>query len=124
MSKSPDKRMAAYIPIDVYSLGVAVFRNEKRRAAVLRDQGCDDIADGNPAALASAYRDYANDGTVRLSMVLKRGTTRATWAHECVHIADFVMDHVGIPLGIDNTEVRAYLVGHLFAHLDTCEALQ
>ncbi len=34
-------------------------------------------------------------------------------AHECVHIAHCVMDHMGIPISLKNTEVEAYIVGFL-----------
>jgi hypothetical protein len=51
-------------------------------------------------------------------MVIKPKATKATWAHECVHIADFVMNRLGIPMGVRNTEIRAYLVARLFAGLE------
>jgi hypothetical protein len=51
-------------------------------------------------------------------MVIKPVATKATWAHECVHIADFVMNRLGVPMGVRNTEIRAYLVAHLFAGLE------
>lgn len=118
MKKLPDKRMTAYIPVDVFHLGVAVFRSEKTRLAVLRDQGCRSLTPHPKAAVSSAHMDVADDGTVRLSMVIKPKASRSTWAHECSHVADFIMEHVGIPLGLESTELRAYLVGHLFWHLD------
>lgn len=31
-------------------------------------------------------------------------------AHECSHMVDFVMDAHGVPINIENTEVRAYLL--------------
>jgi len=116
-----DKRIALYIPLDMFNLGVAVFRSETKRLAVLQKQGCVDLERQNDSALASAHMDYTSDGAIRLSMVIKPGATRSTWAHECSHIADFAMEYLGIPPGVESTEVRAYLVGHLFWHLDNSE---
>ena len=105
------------IHLDIFNLDVAVFRTEKARIKELEKQGCVTIAH-TPAAIASAHLDLTGDGAPRFSMVIKKHATKATWAHECTHIADMVMQTLGIPTGHKNTEVRAYLVGHLFAHLE------
>lgn len=117
MSKLPDSRMKGYIPLDIFCLGVAVFTSEDDRLATLADQGCEDLTRHADAALASAHLDSTAEGAPRLSMVIKPRATKATWAHECVHIADFVMGHLSLPAGVENTEIRAYMVGHLFAGL-------
>lgn len=113
----PDSRMRGVIRLDIFCLDVAVFDNEDDRLACLRDQGCNDLTRHVEAAFASAHRDVTADGDVRLSMVIKDPRHKATWAHECVHIADFVMDYLSLPSGVENTEVRAYMVGHLFGGL-------
>lgn len=105
------------IRLDIFNLDVAVFERDEDRVAVLRAQGCEACA-GNPAALSSAHQNFTEGGQIRLSMVIKPGVSKAIWAHECVHIADFVMDYLGMPMDVDNTEVRAYMVGHLFAGLE------
>lgn len=109
--------MIGIIPLDVFNLEVAVFSNDDDRVAALRADGCD-VEGRNSVALASAHMDEAGDGSLRLSLVIKPVATRATWAHECAHLADFVMDYLGVPTGIENTEIRGYLVGRLFAGLD------
>jgi len=101
------------IPIDIFNLDVAVFRSEKQRVKVLLAEGVSGVSTLPGAAIATAYRDHTDDGEIRLNMVLKKGADISAVAHECVHIADFLMEEFGIPSGAENTEVRAYLVGHL-----------
>jgi hypothetical protein len=109
--------MIGIIPLDVFNLDVAVFADDAARCAALREEGCD-VSEHDEDCLASAHIDTAGDGSTRLSMVIKPVAAKATWAHECVHIADFVMNRLGIPMGVENTEIRAYLTGHLFAGLE------
>lgn len=45
-----------------------------------------------------------------------------TKVHECVHLADFIMDSAGVPTGVENTEVRAYLTAHIYEGL--CDILK
>lgn len=110
--------MIGTIPIDIFNLDVAVFAAEQDRLAALRDEGCVDLTEHKEAALSSAHMDFTEAGSIRLSMVIKPVATKATWAHECVHIADYVMDYLSLPPGVENTEIRAYLVGHLFSRLE------
>ncbi len=110
--------MIGSIPLDIFNIDVAVFATESDRLEVLGNEGCESLTRHADAALSSAHMDVTANGAARFSMVIKPEATKATWAHECVHIADFVMDHLSLPTGVENTEVRAYLVGHLFANLD------
>jgi hypothetical protein len=38
----------------------------------------------------------------------------STLVHECVHAANMVLDHKGIPMNLENDESQAYLVEWLF----------
>jgi hypothetical protein len=116
--------MIGIIPLDVFCLDVAVFGSEEDRLAELRDQGCSDLTEHSASALASTHMDFTDEGSVRLSMGIQPVATRATWAHECVHVADFVMHYLKLPPGVKNTEIRAYLVGRLFAGLEEMDAAQ
>lgn len=40
-----------------------------------------------------------------------------TVAHECVHAAWDVLDHVGVKVSADNQEPLAYLVGYIVEHV-------
>ena len=37
--------------------------------------------------------------------------------HECCHIADFILQHKGIPVTAENTEIRAYLTEYLVGQM-------
>ncbi len=105
------------IPVDVYNMDIGVFTDDKSRVATLRQEGCD-AERWTDAALASAHVDQTQDGYPRFSFVIKPEATRATWAHECSHMADFMCDALGLPISLEATEVRAYLVGHFMAGLE------
>ena len=108
--------MKGVIPLDVFNIEVAVFAKDKHRRKFLRGEGLSPEKHSD-ACFASAHMDVGPDGKAWFSMVIKPEATQATWAHECVHIADFLMDRLGIPTGAENTEIRAYIVGRLFAGL-------
>lgn len=104
--------MIGAITIDVFHTEVGVFSTDEDRRAFLKEQGCD-AEEHDQACFASAHVDVDNQGRRWFSMVIKKNATIATKAHECVHIADWLMETLGIPTGAENTEVRGYLVGHL-----------
>lgn len=108
--------MIGLIPLDIYNLEIAVFADDAERVELLATEGCD-AEPWDSAALASAHLDETSDGYPRISMVIKPEATVATWAHECSHAADFVCDVLGLPISLEATEVRAYLIGHLMAGL-------
>jgi hypothetical protein len=54
---------------------------------------------------------WVDDGRAWFALIVPRGTPIPTIAHECVHAADFVMDHANVPAE-GNSEVRAYLMQH------------
>lgn len=117
VSDLDEQNAVPVIPIDLFNMDVGVFTNDSSRVNTLLQEGCDaELWD--PAALASAHRDTTRDGYPRLSLVIKPEATRATWAHECSHMADFLCDALGLPISLEATEVRAYLVGHLMAGLE------
>lgn len=105
------------IPVDVYNMDVGVFTTDQARVATLTAEGCD-VTAWDDAALASAHMDRTSDGYPRFSLVIKPGASKATWAHECSHMADFMCDALGLPISLEATEVRAYLVGHFMAGLE------
>jgi len=112
----PSPQVPRLIPVDVFNMDVAVFSTDQSRGATLRSEGCD-ADEWTEAALASAHRDETTDGYPRFSFVIKSDATQATWAHECSHMADFMCETLGIPICMETTEVRAYLIGHFMAHL-------
>ena len=117
MTDLPDSRMRGIIRLDIFNLDVAIYDNEDTRLACLADQGCNELTRHKDAAIASASMNFTSNGSIRLSMVIKPHATKSTWAHECVHIADFVMEYLHLPSGVENTEIRAYMVGYMFGEL-------
>lgn len=105
--------MIGTINLDLFNVQVCVFKNDKSRVKFLRSKGVD-ATPHNAACLSSSHFEAGPDGAPWFSMVIKKKANLSTLAHECVHIADYVMDVFGIPCTAENTEVRAYLVGHLF----------
>lgn len=105
------------IHVDLFNFDVAVFGSDEDRLRVLKDEGCD-AEPWEQSAIASAHIDTLSNGSPRFSFVIKSEATRATWAHECSHMADFFCDTLGIPIDLNNTEIRAYLVGHFMAGLE------
>lgn len=108
--------MIGSFTLDIFNLEVSVFDNDAERVAFLTDEDCDPD-DHDPGAIAHTHLDTTRGGEPHLTMVIKPHATEATIAHECVHLADFAMHALGIPTGFENTEVRAYIVGHAFAEI-------
>lgn len=118
MSDTPTAIALGAISVDVFNIEVGVFRDDEMRVQALADAGVEaHPAEG--ASWATAHKDIGPDGYAWFAMVIKPEANKATWAHECVHLADWIMEHIGAPTDAANTEVRAYLVGHLFAGLET-----
>lgn len=103
------------IHVDVFNFQVAVFASNDLRVEHLKALGVTQISDHDLAAHGTAHVDRDDDGRTWFSMVLPPAASIPTMAHECVHIADWLMETLGIPSDAHNTEVRAYLVGHLLA---------
>lgn len=108
--------MIGAICVDVFNIEVGIFASDDDRRAFLKEQGCE-AEEHTQSCFASAHVDIDDQGRRWFSMVIKPDATTATKAHECVHIADWIMETLGIPTGSENTEVRGYLVAHLLAGL-------
>lgn len=109
--------MKKYLHIDVFDTSIPVFTSDKARIKYIEKKG------GNPQPINGKFRgaapyDVVGDGGVIFSLILPKDAEISTWAHECVHVADLVMDYSGIPTGVKNTEIRAYIVGHLMDQLE------
>jgi hypothetical protein len=113
------KKGQAVIHLDVFHVQVGVFKSDKKRRQHLKKYGfAGKIERNEPACFGSTHLDIDDTGRGWFSMVIKPVANQSTWAHECSHMADFLMDRLGIPTDVSNTEVRAYLVGRLFSGLE------
>ncbi len=107
------------ISLAPFNHDLAVFRSDKVRRKTVRKEGVKDLCEPMVgAAMACVRREFTKNGGMRLSMVLPEGVANSIIAHECVHVADYLMDHVGIPMGVECTEVRAYLVGYMISEIE------
>jgi len=103
-----------HISVDVYNTDVAVFSSDAERVEFMRKEGCQaELWDA--AAIASTHLDESEDGSPRFSFVIKPNASIPVWAHECSHMADFFCDVFNMPISMEATEVRAYLVQHFMA---------
>lgn len=118
MARSRKPKPIGFINLDIFNLEIAVFTDDETRVAFLHNHGAVNASPWDRCAIASAHVDEMEDGSPKLSLVIKPHATVATWSHECSHIADLVCDILGIDLSMATTEVRAYLVGYLMACLD------
>ncbi|MGR3495237.1 hypothetical protein [Citreimonas sp.] len=105
---------------DVFNVEIGVFWKRKRFSRWLRERGmqeCDGAADGK----AACVRDP--EGVDWHVMLICDGAPEKTIVHECVHVADWIMDSAGVPCNAENTEIRAYLVAHIYQQVSkaNCE---
>lgn len=94
---------------------VALFHDLKEMARYhekvlgIRDHGLHDIASNG---MASQKAD--GDGVHWFSLFLPDDAEPGLIVHECSHAVDLILDHHGVPLNVENTEVRAYMLQRLF----------
>ncbi|WP_282026827.1 hypothetical protein [Limimaricola cinnabarinus] len=65
----------------------------------------DEVGLANAAALR-----WQGDGVTWFAMVIPNGLEVPTVAHECSHLVDFILDHCGVPMGVENSELRGFLL--------------
>lgn len=85
----------------------------------LHEDVATEIDKGVPAAAGFAARD---DGQALFWMYFDKKPRLNSIVHEAVHIVDFVLERVGIPISVEVTEVRAYLTEWLVSEL--CQRLK
>lgn len=106
--------------VNPFQAQVAIFRDFGKLERYHRDVlGISVDLDGVCNGLALEQTDA--DGCKWWSMCLPKGVSLGTVVHECSHIVDFLMSAHGVPLTVENTEIRAYLLGVLF--MDVCHDL-
>ncbi|WP_299949087.1 hypothetical protein [uncultured Ruegeria sp.] len=76
----------------------------------------------NLPAYGLASREYDADGQARFALLIPESANLGLIVHECSHIVDLVMDECGVPINVENTEIRAYMLATLFC--DVCHVLK
>lgn len=111
-----DKPQAdAVITVYPFKAQVAIFRDFDERCRYYEEVlGISDHGFfGRPAnAMASEHQDDA--GITWWSLFLPDDVQAPTIVHECSHIVDFMMETHGVPMGVENTEIRAYMLADVF----------
>jgi len=98
------------IHLDVTDTQVAVFPTFEEYNDYYKEMGADPVGRATNA-LASVHQN--TEGVPYFSMVIPEGTSAGTIAHESLHIVDFLCDELGIPITIENTEIRGYMIGYI-----------
>lgn len=97
------------ISIDVFDVQVGIFHSF-RRCAKWCKKNVGSEPEGMDDANAAAFQLRSDQGEMFFGAVIPKGVSLGCVAHECVHLADFIMLHLGIPTDAENTEVRAHMV--------------
>lgn len=67
---------------------------------------------------ARAYAvKFVEDGSTWFAMIIPENSLVSLIAHECSHTVDFIMENTGVPINVENTEIRAYLLGQMIADI-------
>lgn len=105
-------RAIGVIELSIFNIDIPVFLTDEDRVQELRRRGYDaEPCDRDHFGLVSQC--ITEDGYMSLAMVITSRARSGTIPHECSHLVDFVFDHVGIPGGVESTEIRAYLSTYL-----------
>lgn len=107
MGKKKSKSWPA-IEVDWLGQSVVIMRSfdEVAEAFPGAASKCDGIA-------GAGWCTHEETGQAMFWLVFPEEPDVATLAHECCHIVDYLFDYTGIPISVDNTETRAYMVGWL-----------
>lgn len=122
MSRTPRKtsaqRLAAtcvegFVGIEIFSIYPMIFKTQEDHLTYFQAYG---FSCPEPQHNFVAYAGYGeNDKGIRAYFaVLPDGISCGVWVHEASHLVDFIFDHLGLPTKLGNTELRAYMIEHIF----------
>lgn len=97
------------INIDMLKIEVAFINSRKKYIQFCADNGLDDSQVNINAGLAEIVT--VNNLPYFVISVFEKNIPLLV--HECCHMADFILQHKGIPVTVENTEIRAYLTEYL-----------
>lgn len=108
------------IQLDIFKHTVAVYLTDESRIEGLKEFNVPNAPPLDVEVYGAVTCDVSEDGVLVLSLLLPpEGQSQiSTWVHEAVHITDILLDHLGFPGSIDNTEIRAYMTQHVFEQID------
>lgn len=100
------------IHLDVIHTQVAVFPTFEEYNDYFDKETDFEPVDANTTN-ACASVTLGSGGAKYFSMVIPDGTGVGTIAHESLHIVDYLCDELGIPITVENTEIRGYMIGYI-----------
>lgn len=116
MSDVPEgKKPDFVVMVHPFRAQVAVFSDNEARCWYFENHlGISDHGMDERASYGMASQHQDDSGVSWHSMHLPEDAGIGTVVHECSHIVDYLMDAHGVPISIDNTEIRAYMLEALF----------
>lgn len=99
------------IELDVFDKQIGVFDTFEAFQEYFDEMGIAVKSGFGANALSAAVPD--KDGVPYFAMVLPDGLSAGTVAHESLHMVDFICDAIGIPIDLENTEIRGYMIAHI-----------
>jgi hypothetical protein len=110
---------AGFIDIDMFRLCIPVFTTDKARIEYTShfSDRVETLPDDHAYHGLAGYA-VCRDMTWMFWLVIPVESNQNTWVHEASHIVDYVIDHLGLDPGIDGTETRAYMLGHIFSSIE------
>ena len=113
------KRHIGLVSIDMLSISFPVFLTVQDAIDDLLSRGYDiDPGDFQHNVFGSFMElNHKSEPRTGYAMVITKEASVSTWAHEASHAVDFIMERLGMPSDISNTETRAYMLGHIVSEI-------
>lgn len=115
--KRPSSLRIGLIHLDMFNIEIPVFASEADRVQELTKAGFYVETDNKPFRGLAGWTSHKETNQIQHYIVITDQGDECTWAHEASHIVDMVFDLLGIPPGIESTEIRSYTLGHIFGCL-------
>lgn len=119
---TPDK----VIHVDMYKIDIGVFFSPEGADFYMHTvHGCDnnqfqDCFDSSTSAMA--FVDESGGAINHIGVIFPTPPNGGLLAHECLHLVDYICDHVGIDMSLDTMEPRAYLLEYLYDNIEVAIA--
>ena len=110
----PEKwKPVGIVKINLFGVSIGVFDTFKAYKSYHEKVLKLDTEGVNIRAIAAATVLVSDKSTHWFALIIPKKANIVTIAHECSHMADFIMDVHGVPISLDNTEIKAYLMAQI-----------
>lgn len=111
--KSRKNPWIGFVHLDLFELHIPVFVDPEARLEGLKHYGVLEPTTIDFPVLGTASFDCDEDGARIYALYFREDAGPETWSHEASHLVDFILNQLGMGVGLKNTELRAYMVGYL-----------